>query len=116
MLVPPSANPADIYRLLREDVRRSDSHSVKINQQKATLGSLAVDWQRAGRISEIQRDEIIFMVQNATFDHWRPLLYIIPVEAVRPRMKLVPIGKRAGFGDEYIIEDLKRTEFDLVEL
>jgi hypothetical protein len=115
-LTPPSSNPADIFRMLREDVHRSDTHSAKINQQKASLGGLAVDWHKNGKISDTERDEIVYMVQNAPFDMWRPLLYVIPVEPVKLRMKLVDISKRAGFGEEYIIEDLKRSEFDLVEL
>jgi len=56
------------------------------------------------------------MVTNATFDDWRPLLYIIPRDLVASRLKVVPIHKRASFGDEFIVEDLKRGEFDVIEL
>jgi hypothetical protein len=56
------------------------------------------------------------MVTNATFDDWRPLLYIIPRSLVETRLKVVPIHKRASFGDEFIVEDLRRSEFDLIEL
>jgi hypothetical protein len=115
-LTPPSSNPAEIFRSLRDDVRRGDTHSAKINQQKASLAALAVDWDRDGMITSTQRDEIIFMVEHAIFEHWRPLLYVIAVEPVKSRMKLVHISKRAGLGEEYIIEDLKRSEFDLIEL
>ena len=114
-LVPPSSSPADIFRQLREDARRSDFHSAKINQQKASLSALAIDWEKTGRIDASQRDEILYMTQHAAFDHWRPLVYVVPVPPISSRMKLVPIDRRAGFGDEFIIEDLKRNEFDLLE-
>jgi hypothetical protein len=55
------------------------------------------------------------MVDMASFDHWRPLLYIIPYEAVTSRVQLVPVSQRAGFGNEYIIADLQRSEFDIIE-
>jgi|ERR1041385_6072575 hypothetical protein len=115
-LVAPSANPADIYRQLKIDVQKQDRHSAKIAAQKASLTALAITWEANGEVSKDQKDEIVFMVTNATFDDWRPLLYIIPRQLVQARMKVVPIHQRASFGDEFIIEDLKRYEFDLIEL
>jgi hypothetical protein len=56
------------------------------------------------------------MVDTAPFELWRPLVYVIPRTGVESRLKLVPMHKRAGFGPEYIIEDLRRSEFDLIEL
>jgi hypothetical protein len=115
-LVAPSANPAEIYRQLRLDIQNKDRHSFKINAQKASLTSLAIDWEASGVISSDNKDEIIFMVTNASFDDWRPLLYIIPRSLVELRIKTVPIHKRASFGDEFILEDLRRPEFDVIEL
>lgn len=114
--VAPSANPAEIYRQLKLDIKNKDRHSYKINAQKASLTSLAIDWEGKGEITSEQKDEIIFMVTNAAFDDWRPLIYIIPRELVAGRLKVVPISKRASFGDEFIVEDLKPNEFDLIEL
>lgn len=56
------------------------------------------------------------MADTAPFEHWRPLLYVIPTNPVTSKIKTVPISQRAGFGSEYIIEDLSRNEFDIVEL
>src|SRR6266850_3807430 len=100
-LVAPSANPAEIYRQLRLDIQNKDRHSYKISAQKASLSSLAIDWEANGEITSDIKDEIIFMVTNATFDDWRPLLYLIPRSLVEPRIKMVPIHKRASFGDEF---------------
>lgn len=115
-LVAPSANPAEIYRQLKLDIEKQDRHSYKINAQKASLTALAIDWEANGAISSNDKDEIVFMVTNATFNDWRPLLYIIPRGAVAARLKTVPIHQRASFGDEFIVEDLRRNEFDVIEL
>jgi hypothetical protein len=114
--IPPSSNPADIYRELKRDVKGCDMHSNKIAQQKASFKSLAVDWEVKGEISIAERDEIITMVDTVSFDYWRPLVYIIPRVRVHKRLELVGLTKRAGLGPEYIIKDLKRNEFDLIEL
>ena len=114
-LIAPSSNPAEIYRQLKLDIQNKDRHSYKINAQKASLTSLAIGWETSGAITGDQKNEIVFMVDNATFDDWRPLLYIIPRNLVAARSKLVPIEKRASFGDEFIVEDLQRVEFDIIE-
>jgi|ERR1700761_230034 len=115
-LVPPSSNPADIYRSLLDDVKRADRHSAKIAAQKASFEKLASMWLTAGEINASQKDEIIYLVENAGINHWRPLLYVIPRIPVESRLKTVPMDKRAGLGPEYIIEDLRRSEFDIIEL
>lgn len=115
-LVPPSSNPADIYRELQRDVKGKDNHSAKISQQKMSLIKVAIEWEKAKEISSDDRDEIIYLTEHASFDDWRPLLYVIPSEPVKSRLELVPPDKRAGLGVEYIIRDLIRSEFDIVEL
>ena len=114
-LVPPSSNPASIYRALLQDVKGQDKHSAKITAQKASFTARAIENFNEGTISEEAKDEIIYIVDNTPFEYWRPLLYIIPSEFVKDRVDLVPIEKRAGLGNEYIIKDLKRNEFDIVE-
>jgi hypothetical protein len=114
--VAPSSNPADIYRELKSAVQRKDQHSYKINEQKLSLKKLAIDWEVAGEISSDDKNEIVYMVDHAAFDDWRPLIYIIPRMLVQLRIRLVPPDKRASFGPEYVIADLRRDEFDVVEL
>lgn len=115
-LVPPSSNPADIYRQLRSDIERSDRHSAKITEQKAVLAELAVRWEANREINTDEKEEILGMVDLPTFEYWKPLIYIIPRALVSSRLEHVPIGKRGGIGDEYIIRDLRRDEFDIIEL
>jgi hypothetical protein len=69
-----------------------------------------------GDISKDDKEEIIYRVDTSDFDDWRPLLYIAPRDLVKSRLQIVPPSKRASFGLEYIIPDLKRNEFDIVEL
>lgn len=113
--VPPTSNPVDIYRDLQDAVRKTDQHNAKITAQKTSLKALAIRWEGAGEISTSEKDEIIVMVDTASFDLWRPLLYVIPYEPVKLRVSLVPVAERAGFGNEYIIADLQRTDFDMIE-
>lgn len=115
-LIPPSSNPADIYRQLQSDAKRGDRHSPKIQEQKACLSHLAVEWEINGDILPEEKEEILYMIDIPGFDYWRPLVYVIPRAAVSDRMKLVPINRRAGIGDEYIVEEIKSDEFDIIEL
>lgn len=114
--VAPSSNPADIYRELKLAVQRKDQHSHKITEQKLSLKNLAITWEAAGEINVEAKEEIVYLVDHASFDDWRPLLYIIPRTLVASRMRVVPPDRRASFGPEYIVEDLQRFEFDTIEL
>ena len=116
-LVAPSSNPCEIFRELTRDLKEGrDFHSDKINKQKLSLAARAHEWLASGEIDADQRDEILFMVDHAERDHWKPLLYVIPRAHIDPaRIKLVPMKDRASFGPEFIIKDLRREEFELID-
>ena len=114
-LVPPSSNPRSIYNELKRDIDGKDKHSAKISAQKASFISRAIESHKSGLISEDEKEEIIYMVDDAPFDYWRPLLYVIPSDLVSGRLSTVPIASRAGYGNEYTINGLLRNEFDIVE-
>jgi hypothetical protein len=113
--VPASSNPHDIYRELKRDVESRDRHSAKITAQKASLTKLAVQWEAVGELTHVEMQDIVYNIEHADFHVWRPLLYVIPRSLVEARLKLVPADRRAGFGPEYIVEDLQRAEFDVIE-
>lgn len=117
-LVPPSSNPKDIFLDLQKAVRATDTHNAKIKEQISGLSALAVTWEKAGLISSTAKDDIVYMVNEAAFfKHWRPLLYVIPRATIAAaRIVEVPAAKCASLGREYIISDLRRDEFDLIEL
>lgn len=113
--VAPSSDPCAIFNRLKQDAERKDRHSPKIAEVKASLSMLATKWLTASEITKEQHEEIIYMVNLEDFGYWKPVLYVIPRAQVAAKLKLVPPAKRASFGDEYIIENLERTEFDIVE-
>jgi hypothetical protein len=113
--LPPSSTPADIYRRLKEDVARNDNHSEKIKEQRAGLIARAIEWHALGEIPENQKDEIIYQANLSVGPLWRPIIYVIPYGPVASRLRLVPAASRAGFADEFIIADLARNEFDIIE-
>lgn len=112
---PPSSNPVDIYRRLKEAIRRSDTHDEKIAAQKACLLSLAVKWLDAGDITGEQQADIVYRINSAPFDHWRPLIYVIPTQSHPDRKRPAPADQSAGLGPEFIVSDLRRDEFDIIE-
>jgi hypothetical protein len=114
--VAPSSNPAEIYRELNRAVKANDRHSYKINEQKVSLKNLALRWEATNEITKDDKEEIIYMVDNATFDDWRPLLYVIPRVLVETRLLPVTVSQRASFGPEHIVSDLSRSEFGIIEL
>ena len=112
-----SSDPAAIYRELAQDVATGDLHSAKIASQRTTLKKLANDWFGAREITKEQQEEIVYWVDHAPVQEWRPLLYLIPRRLVAGgRLKLVPIRERASKEKEYIIQNLQRSEFEIVEL
>ncbi|TXG94651.1 MAG: hypothetical protein E6R09_16975 [Rhodocyclaceae bacterium] len=114
-LVAPSSNPISIYRELRDGYRKGEKHSDKIRQTKTTLKALAVDWHSKGEISDQDKEEIILLADDPDMAYWRPLVYVIPRNIVEAKLKLVHLGKRASFGLEFVIEELQRNEFDIIE-
>jgi hypothetical protein len=115
-LVAPSSNPADIYRELKIAVERKDKHCSKITEQRTTFLNLAIEWASKGEITIQDKEDITYMVNEFDIDYWRPVLYIIPRSIIDvARIKTVAMKGRASFGTEYIIEDLKAHEFDLIE-
>ena len=95
---------------------KSDKHEPKIIEQKSTLKALSIQWFTGGEIDENARDEIIAMVDAATFSDFMPLLYVIPKATIGARAKLVPVANRASLDPEYVIADLDRSEFEPIEM
>lgn len=112
--IPASSSPAGLYLRYKQD--RGDTHSYLINEQKAGIKKRAIDWFQEGQITQADLEDIIFMVDKNREDDWRPVIYVIHRGLVEPRLKQAPAKKSAGTGLEYIIEDLARHEFDMIEV
>jgi hypothetical protein len=114
--VPPSSNPAEILASVRAAVQRSDHHNKDIRDWKVTLKQRALTTRVDGKITADQEQEIIYLIDNADIQLWRPLLYIINRTAVEPRLQEVPVSRRANpSAKEYQIVDLAPDEFDAIE-
>lgn len=114
-LLPPSSNPADIYRQLKIDTDHGDANSLKIREQKLLFATLAVRWEKSGEITTADKDDMIYLINNSPFSLWRPLVYVIPIAAIGTRLRRVPAEQWGGGSPEHVIEDLRRSEFDIIE-
>ena len=74
---PGSSDPATIFRQLRKAVADCDGHDEKIAQQKKTIAGLAVSWFESKLVDEPARNEILAILEKATFADWRPLIFVI---------------------------------------
>jgi hypothetical protein len=116
-LVAPSSTPLTIYNRLKEDCNGADEHSSLIRDYRKKFTRLAKEWWSDKSIDQDQRDEIIASVRSKTFKIWKPVIYVIPRHAIDAvRIKSVTRRNRAGHGPELQILDLKRHEFDIIEL
>jgi hypothetical protein len=117
-LIAPSSNPRKIYRDLQEDCDQEDKHSDTIRRYRKTFVRLAKDWLTNGSIGRDAHDEIVASVRAPSWQIWRPVLYVIPREPIEAagRMRSVARSDRAGYGPEQQVTDLKRHEFDMIEL
>jgi hypothetical protein len=115
--VPPSSSPFEIYKTLYEDVRRGDQHSdkIKANREGLLRGANAKLEKRVIDLATAR--EIGAVVAAAQVVDFTPLLYVIPYGLVARQAKVVPVERRAHpLSDEYQIESLPRTRFDMIEL
>ena len=62
--------------------------------------------------------EIFAAIHGKAWNIWRPVLYVIPRAPIEKsgRLRAVPHMSRAAYGPELQIVDLRRDEFDWIEL
>jgi len=116
--IAPSSSPRTIYDMLWADVDKEDTHSALIKSYKRTFKRLAVQWLADREISKAQQDEIVATVDSRSWKIWRPTLYVISMDLIKPANRILPVThkRRAAYGPEMQILDLKISEFDIVEL
>lgn len=112
---PPSSNPAELYHRYKEAVRRGDRHNPDIDRIRDTLRKLALDFHQRRLITRDVQQEIVYLARNSGFEAFNPLVYVLPANLVQDRVSLVSPDKRASREPEYIVENLKRQEFDVIE-
>jgi hypothetical protein len=75
---------------------------------------MAVKWRTDGKINVDAEQEIVLLVDRADIRQWRPLIYVIQRDKVAERLRRVPLADRASLEMEYILEDLRPEEFDVI--
>lgn len=114
--IPVSSNPHKIYLSLLEDVESGDLHSDKIRNNINGLRRAAVQKLANGDIDDEEFVKINLMIDKATPDLFKPLLYIIPKDLVKTRINVVPITETAGIlSEEFQIVDLATHEFEIIQ-
>lgn len=116
-LIAPSSNPRKIYEDLLYEYRAQEEHPRVIRDHRKTFRRLAKDWKAKGEINDAQLAEIIASVNASSWKIWKPVLYVIPSRTIDPaRVISVARSARAGYGPEHQILDLRRDEFDIIDL
>jgi hypothetical protein len=114
---PPTSDPAAICRQVKQAVANKDRNDHRLIAWRTMLLGHVAAWETDGSLAPADAQDLVFILSSGDFDIWRPLLYVIDRSMIDPaRIKLVPPGLRAGYGREYIIEDLVGSEFEPLEL
>jgi hypothetical protein len=113
----PSSTPREIFLHLDGAVRGQDRGSLKIKQQRAMLTALASKFAKDGIINDETKREIIYLVKNAGFEQWRPIISVIPWPVAAGRVENVDPRRRANpLVPEYIVPGLSDSEFGTIDV
>lgn len=115
--LPPSSNPGQIYLDMHADIRAHDRHSAKIHQNKTGLQKGVLSKHAVGIVTDTEAAEINAIIADAELRDFRPLLYVMSYASVATLLKPVAVDERASlYHEEYLIEQLPRSLFEIVEL
>jgi hypothetical protein len=94
-----------------------DVQDPKLVSLRAGLRKGAKVKKRTGILSDDLHREVTQIIGSTRPNHYRPVLYIIRRDVVTSRMQTVPVKRRANpLAFEYVIPDLKETEFEALFL
>lgn len=114
--VPPTSSPFEMYQSLFEEVYRGERHSSKIGANRTGILRGAQAKHSAGVIGDSQVSEIAAVINAARVSDFRPLLYVIPAVQVASLIREPPPEDKAHpLSAEYIIPELPRNHFDVIE-
>ncbi len=114
---PPSSDPLSIYWRFYRDISDGDGHSPYIEANRSGLLVGASVKEKRGVIDRPTRERIATMVTQAPLQDFFPLFLVIPYASVSSFVRAADIAIVArATSDEYIIEQLPRAYFDVLEL
>lgn len=113
----PSSTPAAIYLEFTQGIKAGDLHCQKVKLNRDGLKTGAKASLKSHRISPAQFKDIIWTIENAQLADFRPVVYVIPFN--KEVMKLIHTlhvsAKAHPFSPEYLIKELPRKLFDVIE-
>lgn len=113
--IPPSSSPFHIYMDLKKAVESQDLHSDKIKNNKTGLKKGALISFENGVIDEQELVKINYIIDNASIQDFKPILYIIDRKSVEEKLEIVPVHEMANpLSCEYRIAELKESEFETI--
>lgn len=116
-LQPGTSNPRTLCTRYLEQILKNDRHATEINNNKAGILKGASVKLKQGIITQKQHDEIAARIAYAGNEDFYPVVYLINKKAVKSRMKIVePCDAASDSSVEYIIEDLKGNEFEIIRI
>ena len=114
---PPSSDPYEICLGLIKDIEGGDLHSSKISMNKTGLIKGANVNHSKGVISEQEKLQITSVVEQASIEYFRPLIYVMSYNEVKDITNPASIEIKVGyFSKEYIIETMPRQMFDVIDI
>lgn len=117
VLQPGTSNPRTLCARYLEQIITKDRHATEIKNNKAGILKGATAKLKQGIITQDQFDEISAIVAYAGNEQFYPVIFLINKKAVKKRLVVVdPLDKASNSSIEYIICDLKRSEFDLIRI
>lgn len=115
--VPPSSSPLQIYYDLKREVDGGDLHGTLIKVKRLGVRRGADAMLRRGKISLVQKNDILAICKLATPEHFRPVLCVLLKSEVLPYVQAVPVKARANpLSQEYIVADVPTAAFDVIKI
>lgn len=116
-LQPGTSNPRTLCNRYLDQILKNDCHATEIKNNQAGILKGASVKLKQGVINQKQYKEIEILVACAKYEEFYPVIYLINKRLVKKRLKIVNQNDAASNNSvEYIIEDLKRNEFDIIRI
>lgn len=117
LLQPGSSNPRTLCNRYLDQIIKADSHAVEIDNNKAGILKGAKHKFDSCKINQHQYDEITGIVKYSKMEDFYPVIFLIHKRSAKNRSKKVLMNETASnISEEYIIEDLKRSEFEFIRV
>ena len=114
--IPPSSSPYHIYRGFKDSVDKNDMHSRIIENNIHGIQRGAAIMLEEGTITTSSFGRINDIISRTTTKEFSPRLLVIPYHRVRKKVIRVDVDKTANpLSIEYLIKDLKPSEFHAIE-